>query len=136
MDGVLVDVTESYRETIARTVERFTGRAITRETIQEYKNEGGWSDDWRLSHHIVRRAGVPAPFDHLIYATDPSTLFVGASQAQILFNGLAPGFVGLCQMNFVVPGPPSQQTGGGVSSSSVSLTVGGNAANSVVLSVQ
>jgi len=83
-----------------------------------------------------QQAGVPAPFDHLIYATDPSTLFVGASQAQILFNGLAPGFVGLCQMNFVVPGPPSQQTGGGVSSSSVSLTVGGNAANSVVLSVQ
>jgi HAD superfamily phosphatase len=25
MDGVLVDVTESYRETIAQTVERFTG---------------------------------------------------------------------------------------------------------------
>jgi phosphoglycolate phosphatase-like HAD superfamily hydrolase len=38
MDGVLVDVTESYRETIARTVERFTGAAITREKIQEYKN--------------------------------------------------------------------------------------------------
>jgi len=33
MDGVLVDVTESYRETIARTVERFTGHPITREKI-------------------------------------------------------------------------------------------------------
>ena len=28
MDGVLVDVTESYRETIARTVEHFTGRRL------------------------------------------------------------------------------------------------------------
>lgn len=83
-----------------------------------------------------QQAGVPAPLDHLVYALDQSTLLVGDAQAQILFNGLAPGFVGLCQMNFVVPGPPSQQTGGGVSSSSVSLTVGGNAANSVVLSVQ
>ncbi len=27
MDGVLVDVTESYRETIQRTVEHFTGGA-------------------------------------------------------------------------------------------------------------
>ncbi len=26
MDGVLVDVSESYRETIVRTVEHFTGR--------------------------------------------------------------------------------------------------------------
>src|SRR5262245_54658767 len=38
MDGVLVDVTESYRETIARAVEHFTGSAISREKIQEYKN--------------------------------------------------------------------------------------------------
>jgi HAD superfamily phosphatase len=53
MDGVLVDVTESYRETICRTVEHFTGCAITREAIQDYKNQGGWNDDWKLSHHIV-----------------------------------------------------------------------------------
>ena len=31
MDGVLVDVTESYRETIQRTVEHFTERRIGRE---------------------------------------------------------------------------------------------------------
>ena len=30
MDGVLVDVTESYRETIVRTVEHFTGVTLTR----------------------------------------------------------------------------------------------------------
>jgi len=63
MDGVLVDVTESYRETIARTVEHFTGRAVTREQIQEYKNQGGWSDDWKLSHHMVTSTGVDAPFE-------------------------------------------------------------------------
>jgi len=63
MDGVLVEVTESYRETIARTVEHFTGARPTRERIQEYKNAGGWNDDWKLSHHIVREAGVDAAFD-------------------------------------------------------------------------
>jgi len=63
MDGVLVDVTESYRETIARTVEHFTGRAISRETIQEYKNQGGWNGDWDLSHHLVRTAGVDVSFE-------------------------------------------------------------------------
>ena len=62
MDGVLVDVTESYRETIARTVEHFTGSRISAESIQEYKNQGGWNDDWKLSHHIVTSAGVDATF--------------------------------------------------------------------------
>ncbi len=63
MDGVLVEVTESYRETIARTVEHFTGARPTRERIQEYKNAGGWNDDWQLSHHMVREAGVDAAFE-------------------------------------------------------------------------
>lgn len=63
MDGVLVDVTESYRETIALTVERFTGARPTHERIQELKNEGGWNDDWKLSHHMVREAGIDAAFD-------------------------------------------------------------------------
>ena len=40
MDGVLAEVTESYREAIVQTVEHFTGKRITRELIQEYKNRG------------------------------------------------------------------------------------------------
>jgi HAD superfamily phosphatase len=63
MDGVLVDVTESYRETIARTVEHFAGVQVTREQIQDYKNQGGWNDDWKLSHHIIGRAGVDVEFE-------------------------------------------------------------------------
>jgi HAD superfamily phosphatase len=63
MDGVLVDVTESYRETIARTVARFTGVEIARAKIQAYKNQGGFNDDWELTHHIIREAGVDAPFE-------------------------------------------------------------------------
>jgi HAD superfamily hydrolase (TIGR01548 family) len=63
MDGVLVDVTESYRETIAQTVVHFTGSRITHERIQELKNQGGWNDDWKLSHHIVKEAGADADFE-------------------------------------------------------------------------
>ena len=57
MDGVLVDVTESYRETIVRTVEFFTGARITRELIQDYKNQGGWNNDWLLSQRICADLG-------------------------------------------------------------------------------
>ena len=63
MDGVLVDVTESYRETIAQTVKHFTGVDLTREQIQDYKNQGGWNDDWKLTHHIITMAGQEIPFE-------------------------------------------------------------------------
>lgn len=65
MDGVLVDVTESYREAIAQTVEYFTGARISNEEIQGYKNKGGWNDDWQLSHHIVTQAGGIASFENV-----------------------------------------------------------------------
>lgn len=65
MDGVLVDVSESYRETIAQTVEHFTGSAVKRSDIQELKNQGGFNDDWKLSHHMITQAGVDAPFEYV-----------------------------------------------------------------------
>ena len=58
MDGVLVDVTGSYRETIRQTVNHFTGREITKELIQDYKNSGGWNNDWALSQKIIGDLGT------------------------------------------------------------------------------
>ena len=57
MDGVLVDVTESYRETIAQTVEHFTGVRIGTSAFRNAKTQGGWNNDWELSHHLVPPAG-------------------------------------------------------------------------------
>ena len=66
MDGVLVDVTESYRETIQRTVEHFSGRRISRPEIQDWKNRGGWNDDWVLSHALIRDAGVEIEYQTVV----------------------------------------------------------------------
>jgi HAD superfamily phosphatase len=66
MDGVLVDVTDSYRETIVRTVEHFTGKTISRETIQDYKNQGGWNNDWALSQKICHDLGVDIPYTQVV----------------------------------------------------------------------
>jgi len=66
MDGVLVDVTESYRETIQRTVEHFSGRCVTRPEIQDWKNRGGWNDDWALSHALIREAGVEVEYQSVV----------------------------------------------------------------------
>ncbi len=66
MDGVLLDVSESYRETVARTVEHFTGRTITREQIQEYKNRGGFNNDWILCHTHCAQEGVEVPYQEVV----------------------------------------------------------------------
>jgi HAD superfamily phosphatase len=66
MDGVLVEVSESYRETVVRTVEHFTHQTISRDSIQEYKNQGGWNNDWLLSQKICRDLGVEIPYNTIV----------------------------------------------------------------------
>ncbi len=58
MDGVLVDVTESYRETIRETVRQFTGASVTHTEIQAAKNRGGSNNDWDLSLELIRERGA------------------------------------------------------------------------------
>lgn len=75
MDGVLVDVSESYRATIIRTVEDFTGQSVTLEEIQDFKNQGGWNDDWELSHKLIADRGVDVSLEQVVERFD--RLFIG-----------------------------------------------------------
>jgi len=66
MDGVLVDVSRSYRRAIEETVEQFTGRRILPGTIQRYKNAGGFNDDWKLTHAIITDTSMTVPLSRVI----------------------------------------------------------------------
>ena len=57
IDGVLVDVSKSYRVAIKQTVEHFTGKEITLEEIQALKNRGGYSNDWDASEELIKERG-------------------------------------------------------------------------------
>jgi HAD superfamily phosphatase len=57
MDGVLVEVMQSYRETIRETVHHFTGEYVSHDLIQDFKNAGGWNNDWLLSHRLIGDRG-------------------------------------------------------------------------------
>jgi uncharacterized protein (TIGR03437 family) len=74
-------------------------------------------------------AGSPAPLDQLSLVTTPVTVVIGAVEATPQFSGLAPGFVGLYQINVAVPG--------GVSSGSQTLRLsqGGVLSNAVQISI-
>lgn len=75
MDGVLVDVSDSYRETIVQTVRHFTGQTVARERIQEYKNAGGWNNDWDLSQKICADLGVAVNYQAVV--DEFNRLFLG-----------------------------------------------------------
>ncbi|PQJ34333.1 HAD family hydrolase [Salinibacter sp. 10B] len=66
MDGVLVDVSRSYRRAIEETVEHFTGRKIGENAIQRYKNYGGFEDDWKLTHAIITDTAMEVPLSRVI----------------------------------------------------------------------
>ena len=70
MDGVLVDVSGSYRRAIQETAELFIGRAVLPEEVQRYKNRGGFNDDWRLTEAIIRDSGGNVPFDEIVRSFD------------------------------------------------------------------
>ncbi|NLE04176.1 MAG: HAD hydrolase-like protein, partial [Crenarchaeota archaeon] len=66
MDGVLVDVTDSYRKAIAQTVEFFTGEKATLKEIQNFKQKGGYNNDWDLTEVIIKNKGKILPKTELI----------------------------------------------------------------------
>ena len=57
VDGVLVDVRESYQRTVLETVRHFTGQHVGRRELHEWKNRSGFNDDWTLTHAWVRKLG-------------------------------------------------------------------------------
>lgn len=66
MDGVLAEVTGSYRASIVETVRHFTGVEIDNQRIQDYKNQGGWNNDWALSQKICSDLGVEVGYQTVV----------------------------------------------------------------------
>lgn len=57
IDGVVRDVSGSYRRAIADAVEHFTGGAFRPNSldIDSLKSEGVWNNDWQASFELVCR---------------------------------------------------------------------------------
>ncbi|MCG6136922.1 MAG: TIGR01548 family HAD-type hydrolase [Nostoc sp. LLA-1] len=57
IDGVVRDVSNSYRRALADTVEHFTNKAYrpTSPDIDQLKSEGIWNNDWEASQEFIYR---------------------------------------------------------------------------------
>jgi len=84
MDGVLVEVSQSYRETVVQTVRYFSGKTITRDLIQDYKNRGGWNNDWALSQRILSDLGHEVEYANVIQ--EFNNLFLGHNGTEGMIN--------------------------------------------------
>ncbi|MFC4542559.1 TIGR01548 family HAD-type hydrolase [Halosolutus amylolyticus] len=50
VDGVLVDVADSYRQAIVDSIEHVYDRTIRKPDIQQFKDAGGFNNDWELTY--------------------------------------------------------------------------------------
>jgi len=75
--------------------------------------------------------GAPAPSDPLATTLANPTVTVGNVSAPVIFSGMAPGYVGLYQVNIQVP---SNAPSG--SAIPVVLTIGGVTSNTVTIAIQ
>ena len=53
VDGVLVDVADSYRRAVVESVERIYGDTLPRSALQPFKDAGGFNNDWELTDAVA-----------------------------------------------------------------------------------
>jgi len=55
IDGVIRSVEDSYRLSLKKTVDKFSGWEPSFQDIDSAKNEGIWNNDWDLSLELIKR---------------------------------------------------------------------------------
>ena len=83
MDGVLVDVSASYRRAIIRTASRFLGTSVSPAEVDRLKLQPGMNNDWDATAALLRSRNVSIPRPELI----------AVFQEFYRGNGVRPGFI-------------------------------------------
>ena len=66
LDGVVFDVSNSYRFAIQKTYEYFAGCPCEASEMQEAKNRGGLSNDWDLTKYLLDKKGINTDYSKLV----------------------------------------------------------------------
>ena len=65
VDGVLVDVRESFHRTTVQTVRHFTGQRVSRAEMHRWKNRSGYNDDWKLTTDWICSLGRRVSYEEV-----------------------------------------------------------------------
>jgi HAD superfamily hydrolase (TIGR01548 family) len=63
VDGVLVDVRESFWRSALQTVQHLTGKRVTWNELYQWKNKPGNNDDWSLVSRWATALGRPTSYE-------------------------------------------------------------------------
>ena len=63
VDGVLVDVRESFWRSALQTVRHLTGKRVTWSALHQWKNKPGNNDDWSLVSNWATALGCPTSYE-------------------------------------------------------------------------
>ncbi len=66
VDGVIVDVRESYHYAIKETAEFFLGREVPLSAVKEIKYSRAINNDWDVTHEVIREFGGSADYKKLV----------------------------------------------------------------------
>jgi len=58
MDGVIVDVSRSYREAIRQTASYFLKRNVLMSEVYEIKNKVGMNNDWDATYSLINKSTI------------------------------------------------------------------------------
>lgn len=58
LDGVLVDVSKSYREAIRQTAGYFLNREVSIGEVNQIKNKAGMNNDWEATYKLLNKPGI------------------------------------------------------------------------------
>ena len=136
MDGVLIDVSKSYRKTIQRTVQIYLETClgftrsrrgwITNEEISLFKSVGGFNNDWDLTSglllYLLSLSGISSLSKRRRFASIEETLSYLKTKSPLFRS--KPGQRYLKFPGQLSPSPSSPPTGGGDISGGAFLNAG------------
>jgi HAD superfamily phosphatase len=63
IDGVLIDVRNTYWRSALQTVRHLSGKRVTYAELHKWKSKPGHNDDWRMTANWVTSLGRPTTYD-------------------------------------------------------------------------
>jgi histidinol-phosphate aminotransferase len=84
MDGVLIDTSGSYDQSVLATVKALSGRNISVDDIESLRRQGGFNNDWVLSRQLLLNLDVDVSLEKV---TDVfQTIYLGENNDGLVNN--------------------------------------------------
>ncbi|MDQ7038780.1 MAG: HAD-IA family hydrolase [Aquificota bacterium] len=88
VDGVIVDVRESYHLAIKRTAEEFLGKEVSLDLIREIKYSKSINNDWDVTYEVIKHLGGSADYGKIVERFTEVYRGLRDREKQILSSGI------------------------------------------------